>query len=114
MRHYMEIMIHFMALDPTRTAALQAAQAVRSEVASMGQDDKSLREHFSKALATAVLSDAAPLNENSFKDISFFHTHQARAYPATFPRSLLGKVNLPRITIGQLSCDRKHTLNRKG
>ena len=79
MRHYIDTTIHFMGHESTCLEALYAAFRLRSAVASMGQDDESLREHFSKALASMVLSFmCTPRNSNPFTKITFF----------SFPRDL--------------------------
>ena len=74
MRRYIDTIIYFMGNQTTCVSALCAASAIRVEVASMTQDDESLREEFSKALALVVLSDPrqTTLVNNPFKDTSFF------------------------------------------
>jgi hypothetical protein len=54
-RRYIDTIIRFMGQENTCNDALRAACPVRAPVASMGQEDESLREHFSNALASAVL-----------------------------------------------------------
>jgi hypothetical protein len=73
---YIDTTMGFMGLEITRGAALRAACAIRLAVASMGRDYVSLREDFSKAFASAVLSDAAqtPLDDNP--TFSFFYSHR--------------------------------------
>ena len=56
-RSYIDTIIHFMGQIFIRVAALREAWSIRSGIASMGQDNKFPRERFSKALASAVLSD---------------------------------------------------------
>ena len=74
MRRYIDTIIHFVGEKTTCVFALRAASAIRVEIASMTQNDESLREDFSKALASAVLLDSTQttLADNPFKDISFF------------------------------------------
>jgi hypothetical protein len=73
-RRYIDTIIRFMGQETTCYAALFAACAVGGLVASMGQEDESLREHFSKVLASAVLSNAPQrsTHDNPFTDMSFF------------------------------------------
>ena len=82
MRRYIDTMIRFMGQKITRDEALRAALSVRSIVASIGRDNESLREQFSTALATAILSDAShtALNDNPFKEISAFSWFPDIAY----------------------------------
>ena len=81
MHRYTDTMIRFMGHETTRFAALRAACILRSAVASMGQDDESLRERFSKALASVILSfTRTPLNYNPFMKTTFFHRHRDMAY----------------------------------
>lgn len=84
MRRYIDTMIRFMGQETTRVAALRAAFAVRSVIALVGRGDKSLRECFSKALASAVLSGATvtqtSLDDIPFKKISFFNSYRDRPY----------------------------------
>ena len=80
-RLYIDTMIRFMGHDTTCIAALRAACVLRSAVASMGQDNESLRERFSKALASVILpSTRPPLNYNPFMKITFFHDYRDMAY----------------------------------
>jgi hypothetical protein len=71
---YIDTIIRFMGQEITCYDAMDAACAVRALVASMGQDDESLREHFSKALASAVLllGPQTSTHDNAFTDISSF------------------------------------------
>ena len=52
MRRYIDTMIRYMEITP---AALHAAWIVRSAIASMGQEDESFRERFSKALSSVLM-----------------------------------------------------------
>jgi hypothetical protein len=72
MRRYIDMIIRFMDYPITRLAVLRAAYAVRSAVASMGRDDESLREQFSKALTSALLWGApqTSINDTLFTDVS--------------------------------------------
>ena len=81
MRRYIDTIIRFMGEETTCASALRAAPEIRVEIASMTQDDESLREDFSKALASAVLlcPKRATLPDNPFKDITFFD--QSRDIP---------------------------------
>ena len=74
MRCYINTVIRLMGHEHMRHAALEAACTVRSAVVLTGSDNESLRESFSKALASAVLPGATqtPLGNNPFKDISSF------------------------------------------
>ena len=74
MRRYIDTMIRFMGHETTRFAALRAACVRRSAVASMGQDNESLRERFSKALALVI-----PLN-NPLPKITFDHRYWDMTY----------------------------------
>ena len=75
MRCYIDTIIRFMREEATCASALHAAWATVIEIASMAQDDESLREDFSKALASVVLLDPkrTMLPDNPFKEISFFN-----------------------------------------
>ena len=53
--HYIDTTIRFMGQEETRDSALIAACSVPTVLASAGGDDESLRERFSKALASAVM-----------------------------------------------------------
>jgi hypothetical protein len=79
---YIDTIIRFMGKAGTGWYALDAACAVRALVASMSQEDESLREHFSKALASAVLSNVlqTSTHNNPFTDISFFHSPRDMPY----------------------------------
>ena len=74
MRCYIDTIIRFIEEDATYKSALSAASAVRVEIASITQHDESLREDFSKALASAVLlyHRRRTLANNPFEEISFF------------------------------------------
>ena len=74
MGRYIETIIHFMGHKTTRIVALHAACILRSAVASMGQDNESLRERFSKALALGC----TPLNHDQF--LEFHDSDQDMAY----------------------------------
>ena len=52
---YIDTMIRFMGQEETRDSALIAACSVPTALASMDDNDESLREHFSKALASAIM-----------------------------------------------------------
>ena len=82
MRRYIDTIIRFMGEETTRIYALRAAPAIRAEIASMTQDDESLREDFSKALASVVLLDPmrTTLADNPFTKISFFNWLRDEAY----------------------------------
>ena len=81
MRRYIDMTILSMGLEITRAKALRAAWEVRSAVASAGQNNESLRERFSKTLASSILSDATqrPL-DNPFKELSFFDDSRDMSY----------------------------------
>ena len=80
MGRYIDTMIRFMGHETTRIKALRAACSIRSAVASMGQDNESLREHFSKALASMILlSTHTPLNK-PFTEITFFRFYRDMPY----------------------------------
>ena len=72
MHRYIDMVIRFMSHETTCLVALRSAYILRSTVASMGQDNESLREHFSKALATVILLSMR-LNYKPFTNITFFH-----------------------------------------
>ena len=74
MRRYIDTIIRFMGEETTCVSALRAALTIRVQIASITQHDESLREDFSKALASAVLLDSKQTTpaDNPFKDISFF------------------------------------------
>ena len=77
---YVDTMIRFMGHETTLIAALGAACSIRSAVALMGQDNESLRERFSKALASMFPSSThAPLNK-PFTEITFFYFDQDMSY----------------------------------
>ena len=82
MRRYIDTIIRFMGEETTCIYALRAAPAIRAEIASMTQDDESLREDFSKALASAVLLDPkqTTLADNPFTEVSFFNWLRDEAY----------------------------------
>ena len=77
---YIDTMIRFMGREETCYSALFAAYSVPTALASVDAgDDESLRERFSKALASAIMphsrADATlqpPLDLNPFKDKSFY------------------------------------------
>ena len=78
---YIDTTIRFMGYrKETRRSALLAACSVPTVLTSVGGNDESFRERFSKALASAITqSDSrdnatlqAPLDRNPFKDIKFF------------------------------------------
>lgn len=78
---YIEKIIQFMGLDiplHTRLAAMHAACAVRTEVASLGRNDASLRYRFSEALKSAVLGDTQV--DNPFRDLSFVNRCRIPSY----------------------------------
>ena len=78
---YIDTMIRFMGHESTRLAVLYVAFRLRSAVASMGQDDESLRERFSKALATVILSfTRTPLNYSPFTRFTFFDFYRDLNY----------------------------------
>jgi hypothetical protein len=76
-RRYIDTIICFMGQKITCYYALRAACAVRALVASMGQEDESLREQISNALASAVILRALQISthDSPFTDISFFESH---------------------------------------
>ena len=77
---YVDMMIRFMGHETTGLASLHAACTIRSAVASMGQDNESLREHFSKALASMIpLFEHTPLNK-PFTEITSFIPHRDMPY----------------------------------
>ena len=82
MGHYIDTIIRFMREKTTSISALHAASGIRVEIASMTQDDKSLREEFSKALALVLLlyPRQTMLTDNPFSDISFFNGYRDRHY----------------------------------
>ena len=71
MRRYIDMMmIRFMAHETTRFVALRAHCVLGSTVASMGQGNESLRDCFSKALASMILlSTRTP--KNSLDNLNF-------------------------------------------
>jgi hypothetical protein len=79
---YIDTIIRSMGQENTHRSALRAACAVRSLVASVGQDDESLRDHVSEALASAALSNApqTSIDDNPFMDISFFDSFRDMPY----------------------------------
>ena len=74
MRCYIDTIIRFMEEDATYESALFAASEIRVEIASITQHDESLREDFSKALASAVqlCHRQTTLANNPFEKTSFF------------------------------------------
>ena len=69
---YIERTVQFMAVGipfDTRIAAMTAACAIRSEIASLGRDNASFRYRFSQALMSTVQGDTQV--DNPFKDPSF-------------------------------------------
>ena len=81
MRRYIDMTVMSMGLEITRAKALRAAWEVRSAVASAGQHNESLRERFSKTLASSILSDATqPPLDNPFKELSFFDDSRDMSY----------------------------------
>ena len=59
--HYIDMTIRFMGQEETRDSALIAACSVPTALASVGGDE-SLKEHFSKALASAIMQLVSPLD----------------------------------------------------
>ena len=84
MRRYIDTIIRFMGEETTCVSTLHAAVTIQVELASMAQHDESLREDFSKALASAVLLDPTQtmLADNPFK--SHFVWFRDRAYLQLF------------------------------
>ena len=81
MRCYIDLVIRFMGHETICTEALRSAYTLRSTVASMGQNNGSLREHFSKALATVILSSMRTLlNYKPFTKITLFHPNRDMYY----------------------------------
>ena len=82
MRRYIDTIIRFMGEKTTSISALQATSAIRVEIASMTRDDESLREDFSKALASAVLlyPRKTMLANNPFKELSYFRWYRDEPY----------------------------------
>ena len=82
MRRYIDTIMHFMGEKAICMSALQAAWAIRVEIASITQHNESLRKDFSKALASAVLlyHRQTTLTNNPFSDISFFNWDRDRPY----------------------------------
>ena len=82
MRHYIDTIIHFMREKTTFISALRAASGIRVEIASMTQDNESLREDFSEALALVLLLYPRPtmLTDNPFSYISFFNGYRDKPY----------------------------------
>ena len=54
MRRYIDTIMRFMGEEITCISALRAALGIGVEIASMTQDNESLREDFSKAFALVV------------------------------------------------------------
>ena len=82
-RNYLDMTIRFMGHEITCHAALLAACAIPTAIASVGQDDVSFREDFLTALALAIMSDAplrGPHNNYPFRDTSGFNHRRYRAY----------------------------------
>jgi hypothetical protein len=71
-RCYIDTTMRSMGEEPICVEALRATSVARSVVVSMGREDESFRERFSRALTSAVLLDAtqAPLDDNSFSFLS--------------------------------------------
>ena len=81
-RRYIDTIIRFMGEKTTSISALRATSAIRVEIASMTRDDKSLREDFSKALASVLLlyPRQTTLADNPFKELSFFNRYRDIPY----------------------------------
>ena len=81
---YIEVTIRFMGQEETCRSALLAACSVPTVLASVGGDDESLRERFSKALASAIVKLEpwvyamlqGRLDSNPVKHIEFFRWRQ--------------------------------------
>ena len=82
MHRYIDTIMHLMGENAICMSALQAAWAIRVEIASITQHNESLRKDFSKALASAVLlyHRQTMLTNNPFSDISFFNWDRDRPY----------------------------------
>ena len=80
MRRYIDTIICFMGEETTCVSALCAASAIRVQIASMTQHNESLRQDFSKTLASAILLDPTRTTLNPFKEISFFIRSQDIPY----------------------------------
>ena len=82
MRRYIDTIIRFMGEKTTSISALQATSAIRVEIASMTRDDESLREDFSKALASVFLlyPGQTTLADNPFKELSYFRWSRDELY----------------------------------
>ena len=81
MGRYIDMMICFMDHVTMHIGALHAAWVLHSAVASIGWDNESLREAFSKALASMILlSTHTPLNYNPFMKITFFKSYWDMPY----------------------------------
>ena len=78
-RRHIDTIIRFMGVEITCISALRAALTIR-EIASITRHDGSLREHFSKALASAALLGPTDtwLTENRFK--SYLVQYRNTAY----------------------------------
>lgn len=87
-RTYIETVICFMGSEKplhTRHAALNAACMVRTDIASMGKYDASLRYRFSQAITSAVLGDTEQQlisqgDNDPFTNISFFDWNRESHY----------------------------------
>lgn len=90
-RIYIETAIRYMELEipfRTRHAAMNATCMIRSEVALMGRDDDTIRNRFSKALTSALLSRVNPtqegkggvLNDSPYRDESFYDRERDLCY----------------------------------
>ena len=85
---YIDMTIRLMGQEETCRSALLAACSVPTALASVGGDDESLRERFSKALASAIMQSysranatlQAPLDRNPFKDVEFFGLRDVLPY----------------------------------
>ena len=82
MRRYIDTIIRFVGEETTCVSTLRAASAIRVEIASVTQDDESLREGFSQVLASAVLLDPKQTMpaDKPFKEISSFYWARDRPY----------------------------------
>jgi hypothetical protein len=90
-RLYIQTMIRFMGSEiplRARYAAMSAAFEFRTEIASMGQDDETLRDLFSQALISVVRADdpamqqraSIPVDDNPFKELTIFNWRRYRCY----------------------------------
>jgi hypothetical protein len=81
-RCYIDTIIRFMGQENTCNDALRAACPVRTLVTSMGQEDESLREHFSNTLASAVLwlRPQTSIHDNPFTLMLLFRSTSVITY----------------------------------